>query len=323
MYGFTHGLQTIVTHANTVADWRAFVKNAPQLSLDGVISCEESNMLDHMMEKHLHAFSHPVMIFTHESEEDMTAFQNRIALEILPPAKAASRQEEMFENEEEERQDAERAERQKLFDAEQKIIDEKIALFHKIIEARLAAGEDIPEEQRHIIIENPYREKTIGELMGISSSDPYVSNRTPEEEEELQKRIEAAKKNGTMSPDSWGSPVVTAPVKKDKKLILQEGTVEVTKEGEAVDGRAIYRAFNYDVDEEENARREAEQSARDEEKIARLQNMTYEELCEALGTKRYDSVAAGQIIIPEEENRPTRRVSLGDKPTGTTNNGEK
>lgn len=323
MYGFTNGLQTIITHANTVQEWESFLTGLPSMSLPYTTDWEESVPILHMMERHLQDLKRPVAIFTHANEDDMAAFHASLAIEIIPQASAAFYQDAMYEKQQDEIEEREKAERRKLYDEAQKDIDERVKLFHRVIEARLARGEDVPENERHIIIENPYREPTIGEILGISMSDPYVSNRTPEEEEKMKERIEAAKKNGTLMPESWGADPLTE--EKKKKLVCHDGLV-ITKDGEAVSGRGLYRAYSYDVDTEALEQYERDKAARDAEAVERLANLTYEDIVAALGSNRYDSVAAGQIILPdddEEENTTTRReVSLGGGKTNTTHAGD-
>lgn len=327
MFGFTHELTTIITHHNSVHEWSAWKEGLPNEAFSHIREWEETDPFQHMMEAHLNGFRDTVVIFHHDSVEEMEAFASRYGVELMSQRRAVEAQGGMFANEEKREEARRKDARRVLYLEQQNIINEQIRAFHEAVQARIQAGEDVPVEERYIEILNPYREPTIAEELGIDLDDITFGDMSDEEAEKKRKIMEAARANGTMLADSWGGGNLTGNrsgnlptgeetgTTKDERLRAVHGTV-YTREGNIVSATATYRKTGGQVDEVEKARREAEREEHARTASDRMMALSPEELEKAFGNTRWDSLGSGQIVMPDEDEdeevkAPIRRTQMG------------
>lgn len=334
LYGYKvmmdNRVATLISAADTVQEYTIWCDNNEDV-VDGCLfnECYVSNFMDVLTNEEFKGFKHAVRVFYHDDEAQREEFIKKHSIKLVQSFAARDKQDDMLHEEKATKIDIEKEERAKKWEERQKEIDAITKAFYEDIEKRKAAGEEIPEDEQHIYIENEYAEKTIGEALGLDEYDPWDrrSDEELEHEAKVKDKIEKAKKMGQLSGESFGGVVA----RKKEEEANGEGTEEAKKEGK-VHVRKINVEQNADgtykvmgveaiktgaeVDEDEKRRLEEEKARIAEERKARAKKLTPEDFAKALrGDGRMDStggaVIEGEKVVIKDKKSGKKRKGIG------------
>jgi hypothetical protein len=267
--------------------------------------------MDALTNDEFKGFKLAVRVFYHDDEAQREDFIKKHSIKLVQSFTARDKQDDMLHEEKATKIDADKEDRRKKWEERQKEIDAITKAFYEDIERRQAAGEEIPEEEQHIYIENEYAERTIGEEYGLDGYDPWDrrSDEELEHEAKVKDKIEKAKKMGQLSGESFGGGAVrkeaetssenTEETKKEGKLHVRKINVEQNADGtyKVMGVEAIKTGA--EVDEDEKRRLEEEKARVAEERKARAKKLTPEDFAKVLrGDGRMDSTG-GAVIVGE------------------------
>lgn len=174
---------TLVTSGDTIEEYDAFlnVVRGQDPSKRNFNEMYTSKALQHMVEELYKGFKKPIHVFYHNDEAQRDAFVTEWNVKVLENGvQSRDKQEDMV--------------------FEKKKREENIAK-HKRDEAEAqaeAAGIEYTGD----------REKTLAEMFGLETNDPWDrrSEEEREEDREMKKMMQQAKQAGTMSDDSFAAP---------------------------------------------------------------------------------------------------------------------
>lgn len=211
LYGYKavmdNRIATVVCAGDTIEEFTRWCDVNEEV-VDGCLfhECYVMNFMDAMVNDDYRGYKHAVYTFFHDDDAQRDAFLVRHSIKEVKSANGRDKQDDMLHVEKCEVETAAYEDREAKYKVRQEEIEAITKAFYEDIKTREAAGEVIPDDQKHIYLVNEFAARTLGEELGLEEYDPWDSRNAEdvEEDDKVKDKIEKAKKMGELSGESFG-----------------------------------------------------------------------------------------------------------------------